>query len=252
MFSKNEIKEFIVKYGKKWLFPDFTNKLTWFVASIGGAILLTPTILKEIIYNWLVETINLNSGEYFTLAELKSSSADYFIGAFLVVIALSHNVANRYFIYKTTQIGQSEVDSLLEVDRNLFTQFLADFPSDSQSISLLKEHDFGGSYHENNTKQIDKFVDSWNTAEREFLDSELEVKRKELWGKCHTFIYMLANRSYVLHGGPMCSCVPDAYRGAWDWPPHVDEQIKELNELSTECYELHQELVLLARRKLKC
>lgn len=252
MFSKKDFKEFIIKYGKKWLFPDFTNKLTWFVVSIGGAILLTPTLLKQIIYNWLIETINLNSGVPITLAELESGSADYVIGLSLIVLALAHNVANRYFLYKESAPARKETEALAEVDRKLFLRFLEEFPSDCRSIDLLQNHDFGNSYHEIKTQELDNFVNYWNTAEREFLDSEIEEKRKEFWDKCHTLVYDLAQGSYYLGAGPMLSCIPDAYRGEWDWPEHVEKKIKHLNSRSTECFNLHRELVLLGRRKLKC
>lgn len=252
MISKKELKGLAIALGKKYLFPDFTNKLTWFVVTVGGTIILTPTAFKQIFYNWLVATFNLNSGERFTFAEFESSTADYTLGFSLIALALIHNVANRYFIYKTGDIAATQAKELEAVDRVFFKRFLADFPSNSRSVVLLKEHDFGNSYHDNNTDEIDRFVDTWNTAETKFLDQELEAARKDLYQKMHGFIYKLAQSSGYIHTGPMLSAVPDAFRGDWDWPEHVDLRIKELNEKSTECYELHQQFVMLGRRKLKC
>ena len=249
MISKKELKDLGIALGKKYLFPDFTNKLTWFVVTVGGTIILTSTAFKQIFYNWLVATFNLNSGVQFTFAGLESSTADYTLGFSLIFLALIHNIANRYFIYKN---GDIEAKKLEDVDRALFERFLTEFPSNSRSVVLLKEHDFGNSYHDNNTDEIDRFVDAWNTAETEFLDQELEAVRKELYQKMHEFIYKLAQSSGYIHTGPMLSAVPVAYRGVWDWPEHVDLRIKELNEKSTECYRLHQQFDLLGRRKLKC
>jgi hypothetical protein len=252
VISKKELKDLAIALVKKYLFPDFTNKLTWFVVTVGGTIILTPTAFKQIFYNWLVATFNLNSGVQFTFAEFESSSDDYILGFSLIALALIHNVANRYFIYKTGDIAAAEAKELETVDRKLFEKFLSEFPSNSRSVTLLKEHDFGHSYHDNNTDEIDHFVDTWNTAETEFLDPELEKARKELYIKMHEFIYKLAQSSGYIHTGPMLSTVPDAYRGAWDYPEHVDVRIKELNEKSTECYKLHQQFLMLGRRKLKC
>jgi len=98
VFTKREAKEFILKYGKKVLFPDFTNKLTWFVAGVGGTILLTPVAFSQLVYNWLVATVNLNSGVPVTLAELESSSADHWLGFGLILLALVHNIANKLII----------------------------------------------------------------------------------------------------------------------------------------------------------
>lgn len=161
-------------------------------------------------------------------------------------------MANRYFIYKSGDIAASEAKEIKAVDRRLFERFLEEFPSNSRSITLLSEHDFGNSYHKNNTDEIDNFVDTWNTAETEFLDHEIETACKELHNKMHEFIYRLAQSSGYIYTGPMLSAVPDAYRGEWEWPEHIDARIKELNEKSTECYKLHQQFVILGRRKLKC
>lgn len=252
MFNQIEVKEFLIKIGKRWLFPDLSNKITWFVISVGGTILLTPVVLKQLFYNWLVDTINLNSGQYFTLAELQSDSPGYIIGTSLMVLGLVHNIVNRYFLYKTAVTEQKELEALNEVDRDLFKEFLSVFPSDSLSIELLRDHDFGNSYHENGTTQLDIFVNTWNTAEKEFLDAALETPKKELWSKCRKFVYELACGSHFIGSGPILTCIPNAYRGTDDWPQHVDDKLKMLNDLATECYELHRDFVLLSRRKLKC
>jgi hypothetical protein len=160
VISKNEIRELAIALGRKYLFPDFTNKLTWFVVTVGGAISLTPTAFKQIFYNWLVATFNLNAGIKFSFAELESSNADHILGFSLIVLALIHNIANRYFIYKIGDIASIESQELVAVDKKLFESFLSEFPSNSVSISLLKEHDFGNSYHENKTNEIDSFVDT--------------------------------------------------------------------------------------------
>lgn len=252
VFNREEIKEFIVKYGKKWFFPDFTNKLTWFVAGIGGTILITPVAFEQLVYNWLVQTINLNSGVPITLAELEEGCADYWLGFGLIFLALAHNIANRYFIYKDSLTKTDEAAAIEEVDKQLFLKFLEEFSSDSRSVSLMKDHDFGVSYHNINTQELDNFVATWNTAERQFLNHELEEKRKALWDKSNEFFYELAQGSWYLNGGPMLSCIPDAYRGAWELPDHVDEKINRLNAMGRECFELHRDLVLFGRRKLKC
>lgn len=84
MFNRSEIKQFVIKYGKKWLFPDFTNKLTWLVAGTGATLLITPVALEHLLYNWLVETVNLNSGVPITFAELETGSVDYWVGFGLI------------------------------------------------------------------------------------------------------------------------------------------------------------------------
>ncbi len=249
MFSREEVKQII---WKKWIFPDFTNKLTWLVGGAGVAVILTPTAFKQLFYNWLVDTFNLNAGDHYTLAELQSGTADYWLGFGMVFLALAHNLGYRVFIYKSEKLAQLDKQKLLDVDKGLFNKFIALLPSDGLDVKLLEEHDFGHSHHGKQVKALDTFVQTWNNAQKQFLDKDLESKREELITKSSHFVYTLASRSYSVGNGEMFSCIPDAYRGAWDWPPHVEEQIRELNTLGTELFELHKDLVLTARRKLKC
>jgi len=53
VFNRKEVKEIILK---KWIFPDFSNKLTWFIAGIGASVVLTPGPFKQLFYNFLVDT----------------------------------------------------------------------------------------------------------------------------------------------------------------------------------------------------
>lgn len=248
MFNQHELKDIVLK---KWIFPDFSNKVTWFVVGLGSSILLAPTPLKQIFYNWLVDTFILNSGNHYTLAELQTGAAGYWLGFGLIFLALLHNIGYRIFIYKSEKLEQLEHEKAVEVDRLLYKEFITLLPSDGLSVELLKDHDFGNSHHENSTKGMDTFIDTWNNAEKQFLDSELEAKRFAFLNHIIQFINTLALRSYNI-GGSTFSCIPDAYRGAWDLPPHVNQQIEELNNLASECFEKHKDLVLTARRKLKC
>jgi len=252
VFSKEEIKELITKASNNWLFPDFTNKLTWYIALLGGTILVTTTALKEIFYNFLVDTVNLNSGNHFTLAELQSSSVEPLVGLGLIALALMHNLANKFLSQKSSEIALKDSRERQLVDMALFRKFLEDFPSNGHTVPFLRDHDLGGSYHDVNLTDINKFVENWDNVEYHFLDKEIEDRRAELWRKCRTFTYFLGTHSYDLNGGPMFSCVPDSCRGAWNYPEHVDQTLRELNEKATECYELHQSFAMLARQKLKC
>jgi len=152
--------------------------------------------------------------------------------------------------YKRAGLKKRTDKIISNSDRILFQNFLADFPSNSNSISLLKSHNFGASYHQDDTDEIDIFLENWNSAEKKFRDVELESKRKDLWGKCNQFINELYGTSYSLNGGPRYSCIPDAYRGKGFLPEDIENHIKHLNEISTECYQIHQELISLGKEKL--
>ncbi|PKM09826.1 MAG: hypothetical protein CVV13_15120 [Gammaproteobacteria bacterium HGW-Gammaproteobacteria-3] len=252
MISKIEIGNLIMAFLRKWLFPDFTNKVTWMVVTVGCAILVTPTPFKLIFYNWLVDSFNLNSGIHFTLAELSADSADYIWGGVLVVGALLHNIGYRYFLHAAAGAEERKLDRQREADLALFNEFKTTFPSNSASVRLLEEHDFGNSYHGDSTSHIERFVVEWNNAEHRFLDSVIEEKRQELWEYCSNFLNALASHTGPIAAGPMFSAIPDMYRGDWNWPDFVTERVRELNTKASECFTRHQEFIALSKSRLKC
>ncbi|KAF7777288.1 hypothetical protein PMAN_a2540 [Pseudoalteromonas marina] len=249
VYNKKEVKEII---WKKWLFPDFSNKLTWFIGGTGAAIILTPTPFKHLFYNWLVDTFNLNSGIPYTLSDLQNSTADYSLGFGLIFLALLHNIGYRVLIYKTEQLSQNKKQAQIDVDEKLFIEFAALLPADGLDVCTLKDHDFGNAYHRGSFDALEKFVNTWDHAQKSFLDKELESKRNNFLGKAKHFIHTLAVRSYPIGNGDVFSCIPDRYRGSYDWPDNVSEQISELNDLATELFELHREFILSTRLRLVC
>ncbi len=255
MFTREEIKEFVIKLGKKWFFPNFYNKVTWYVITLGAGVILTPVPFKLVVYNWIIDTFNLNSGELLKLSEMGSNSSDYYLGFALILLALLHNVFSKWLLHQdevqhNIQL-RHESDKISAVDTELFKEFLAVFPSGSRSAYMLETHDFGNSFRLESLKDIDTFVDGWNCPEKSFINPDLEVKRKELWNKCHEFSWLLAKKSAPTRGG-LHSVVPDQHRNDWDWPDWVDEDVRAVNETASEVFKLHQEFIKSMRVALKC
>jgi hypothetical protein len=88
LFTKDERKEFLIKLGKRWIFPDFSNRVTWYAITLGATVILFPTPGKLIFYNWLVDSFNINSGKYFIFADFKTGNADYWLGFSLIIFSL--------------------------------------------------------------------------------------------------------------------------------------------------------------------
>lgn len=251
MFTKEEVKEFIIKFGKKWLFPDFYNKVTWYVVTLGAGVILTPTPFKLMAYNWLIDTFNLNSGETITLSEMGSGTADYWLGFALIAMALMHNVFSKWLLHQGDIQERVKSKQAGEVDKVLFKEFLQVFPSGSRSAYLLETHDFGNSFSLKSLDDIDTFVNEWNCPEKEFINKDLEAARKDLWNKCHEFSWLIAQKSAPTHTG-LQSVVPDRVRGDWDWPEWVENDVKAVNEMATEVFKLHQSFIKTVREALKC
>jgi len=253
MFTTKEAKQLITKIGRRWLFPDFTNRITWLIATAGVAVILAPGPLKYILYNWLVETININSGEKFTLAEVMSDSAGYGIGLVLIALALAHNIAYRFIKYREASGKEVLSEQKRKSDLGLFGEFINSFSSKSDSLNLLRDHDFSNSFNNSSTDQIDSFINYWDVAEKTFHDVEIEGKKKELYDACAKFSRQLSEDAGSIGTGGRMSAVPDNYLGDdWNWPEFVINRIKKLNGLASDCYKTHQEFVTLCKTRLGC
>jgi hypothetical protein len=262
---KEELKQISIDAIRKWLTPDFSNKLTWLVVGTGITILLTPDTATVVIANWLIETLNINFVSKFSLAELQSNDKDKIYGALLIVAGLTHNLVvsglTKYLAHLDKVIESEQrakeheelvkrTEGQRSVDRELLKKLLTDLPSNGRSLTFLRDHDLGGSFNQTNLDEIEEFVMNWSCVERKFLNEDLEEKRQSLWEALNKFNATLAMNAYDLHGGPMYSCIPDQFRGR-DWPPHVEKKIDELNALSTQCFNLYNDFVILARRSLQ-
>jgi len=251
MFTRDEIKEFLIKFGKRWLFPDFYNKVTWAVVTLGSAVILAPTPLKLVFYNWLIDSFNLNAGDRLTFAQIGQSSADYWLGFALIIAALLHNIFSKWLLHQDSLAARVDSQKIDEVDRMLFKDFLNVFPSGSRSAHLLETHDFGNSFNLDSLRDIDVFVNEWNRPERSFINPDLESMRAELWKKCHEFSWLIAKKSAPTYGG-FQSVVPDRHKDDWDWPEWVDDDVKAVNALATDVFKMHQNFIAAMRLALKC
>jgi hypothetical protein len=251
MFDRNEIKEFVIKFGRRWLFPDFSNKITWGICTLGTTVILTPIPFKVVLYNWFIDTLKLNSGNYFKVAEFVPESVDYWLGFLLILVALVHNVLCKFFASQVTNKDAQYAADERDVDRRLFSEFLLDFPSQSGAIRLLQDHDFGNSFRLESLAEIDRFVERWRHAETTFLNSEINLLKENLYAKSKEFSCLLDIKSAPTSVGRQ-SVVPDQHRDDWNWPEDVTNDVRIVNELASKVADAHQEFILKSKQLLRC
>lgn len=224
----------LIKYFKS----EFYNKITWAVVVVGLALIGTP-LFEKIIKPILESQLSI------TIAE----SNDTYIGITLVCIGLCYNIVTVY-IYKYLILKQQNHNSsdTIAVDREMFQKFLQDLPSNG-TIEFLRSHSFENQFSLKKLEQIRESLYTWNNAEYEFLNVELETLKKVLFEKIDEFDYELATHSYSQPNG-LFSTIPDLYQCEHVLPPHVMETINKLNNLASEIYELHQGFIREVKRKL--
>lgn len=249
MFSRKEFKSFIIKFGKKILFPDFTNKLTWMVAGAGASIIITPTPLKVIFYNFIVDTFKINSGQYFTVADLQTQSADYMIGFGLILLALLHNLSYKYLDSSKKAVNESK----READISLFNRFLKELPSGCTSIRFLCDHDLGATFPKESTNELLSFINQWNTPEYMFLDEELEKEKTKLYETIEKFISELAVQAgFIPESSLLMTVIPNAYFISGQLPDDVRSMVLKFNENASLCCEQHQSFIVFCKKRLLC
>lgn len=251
MLNKRKIKEILIKYGERWLFPDFSKKITWSICTLGATVIITPIPFKVVLYNWFIDAFKLNSGQHFTIAELIPESVDYWLGFLLIFTALTHNIFCKFLANQTANKDAKYAADERDVDRRLFSKFLLDFPSQSGSIRLLQDHDFGNSFRLESLAEIDRFLERWSHAENTFLNSEINLLKENLYVISKEFSYLLCMKS-----GPISaerqSVVPDQHRDDWDWPKEVINDVRVVNELASKVADAHQEFILKSKQLLRC
>jgi hypothetical protein len=249
VFTKTEVKEFIIKVGSKWFFPDFSNKLTWYVVTLGAGIILLPAPIKLVFLNWLIDLFNTNSGIHLHLPELDSSS-DYKTGVLLIILALLHNLGYKYVRLSKEKFECQISKEMKHSDYKLLEKFLVNFPSSSNSIVLLETHDFGSPFNNQYLDDINKFLHIWNGAEYKFMDEEIEEKKDILYNNIKKFISKISSSTTPMSGGDFSSVTPDHLRGTGSLPQWIKTEIKEINDLASNAFKSHQELISFAKNNL--
>ncbi len=255
MFSKEEIKAFVVSLGKKWFFPDFSNKITWYAITLGGSVILAPIPLKVVIANFMINSFNLNSGGLLTLAEMSNPSADYWLGSALIAIALAHNVFSKWLVFEEKELSRARDEKQKEIqiktDARLFREFIELLPTSAGAAQFLEQHNFWNTFDLAQFKPIDVFIYDWGCPEKSFLDESLELTKNEFLNKSRDLSNLIGQKTGPTRTGRQ-SVVPDEYLGEHNVPKQYHDDVTILNKKATELFNLHQKLVRQCRQKLMC
>ncbi len=140
----------------------------------------------------------------------------------------------------------SPPESLGGHDQALSNLFLSEFPSQGKSAIFLRDHDLGSSFNFSELTEINNFLNSWDNAEHEFNNYELENKRHTLLVALKTFHRELSQHSSSTHREDWLSI------GLQDMDVRKEmlDMRDRLNELGTKAFEAHQELVREIKRRL--
>ncbi len=156
---------------------------------------------------------------------------------------IEHEFDKKLEIFRS-QLRQEEAAQA--ADRDLFRQFLNTLPSEG-NIRHIRDHSMGETIRDREcSDQLDDFRLTWDDPEHEFLDSELEVKRRHLQECIRNFLDRFCTSVFPLDTG-------NYYKVGPEWP---EEQrcaaIEELDKLADRVVAAHGDLVRSARVRLNC
>ena len=136
-------------------------------------------------------------------------------------------------------------------DKALFQSFLSALPP-NQTTSFFKEHDFGGSFQKSAVVPLHAFVSTWSSVDKEFLDEDLEKKKKALYTFASELSGEIACRTVPLRNGDLVSVFSDQQRATGQpRPESVIEDAKVLNEKSAQFVPMYEEFIRACKAKLE-
>jgi len=238
MFTKKELKQGVVSLAKKYLFPDFSNKLVWILVVTGISLLPTPKAIFVVLFEMGIEFINVNEIGPVAIPSFDLGESSYIEGLVLILCGLVYGLLSRLISSKTSLNQKSHTSK----DGLLFDSFLKVLPSDSMSITLLKNHDFKESFDIDALKELISFVNDWSSAENCFVDEEMESNKQYFLDQCLRFQQLVEGLVGESSIG-IVSISPDRRAGGFDLPEWAEDDIVEVNKKAREIFESHQLLI---------
>lgn len=145
------------------------------------------------------------------------------------------------------QISQ-QPDSARETDARLLARFLKLLPSNSGPIHMTRNFDFGARWFRGDLEPLRTFATEWSNADHEFIDPDLEHKRKEFLKAVGDFWTIYGQQTFVVQHDPKRSEVPRELRDVDE--AKYEEVVGSLNKAASRIFRVHQDLVRVARTRV--
>ena len=132
-----------------------------------------------------------------------------------------------------------------EADTLLFQALLKVLPSNGHFLTFLKDQDIGAPFRRSVLDEMYKFLHEWGNAEHEFKKRGLEEQRVKLYEQTDQFSKQLSLAIFP-DGDTFYSM---EIRDFEDRPEKLNKR-DELNDMATNIYKAHQELVRIGNKCL--
>ena len=199
-------------------------------------LLLSLTILAALVPAvWCV--LDLYEGR-----SLSFSSVTAFLPAIVTLVAYLK-------VEDSTPPSAAVAPAVAAHDLALFAEFQATLPFEP-TIRVLREADFGADYRAEWLQPLNRFAESWDDPNREFLDATLEAERFALYHAALALAMDFARETVPNDHN-------DGWRTVYPWrerggprPAHVLESARVLNEAARAFVPRYEQFVRLTRQRL--
>lgn len=135
-------------------------------------------------------------------------------------------------------------------DQALLRAFLEALPP-NQTTRFFKEQDFGASFPRAAVTPLHDFVAAWGSVDKEFLDGELEQKRKALYAFASDLASEIAARTVPLRDTEFMGVFSDQQRATGlPRPDSVIEDARVLNDKSSSFVPVYENFVRTCKARL--
>lgn len=157
-------------------------------------------------------------------------------------------VAIGALIYR--ELIDIDFDSKREVDRRLFEQFQQLLPASGPTMKLLRDHWFEYGFRLDDIAPLDRLSLQWNDADHRFHDPAIQNAFDRFYAKVHDVLIGIGTHTFPHRNDDYQKFYPDVSDLSDDWDSHYKPLVDKINADTTEAWKLHQEFVLVARRRL--
>lgn len=138
--------------------------------------------------------------------------------------------------------------SSLRSDRQLFNKLLEQCPPSGDIASFLKEYDVATPIHRKYLDAIENFINEWDNSLYEFINNVLEDKRKQFLDRLKLFFDELYKNIWESRENENILFMS---MGSFDYnESKFLKKADELNNMGSEAYQAHQDLIRECKLKL--
>jgi len=168
----------------------------------------------------------------------KSGSA--VLAALFVVTAL------EFAEYRRSVQTHSERPQVREHDLKLFRELIELLPSDGV-IKFVGQHNMAGAaFNLEEVEPIDRFIDTWDNPQHEFIDVDVEHARQELMQACRAWSSTLVTETFPIGIGRQW--VPRDWKS--EDPERYDRVVTQLHDQAQEIVNAYNRLTRIGIRRL--